>query len=48
VVIAWLTGGTPAITPIIGISTPAYLTTALAGAHLTLSTDHRNLLDAAW
>lgn len=48
VVIAWLTGGTPAVTPIVGISTPNYLTTALAGAHLTLSPAHKTLLDAAW
>lgn len=48
VVIAWLTGGSPAITPIIGISTPTYLQTALTGAHLTLPTHHRTLLDEAW
>lgn len=47
-VIAWLTGGSPAVTPIIGISTPAYLTTALAGANLTLPQDLRALLDEAW
>jgi aryl-alcohol dehydrogenase-like predicted oxidoreductase len=47
-VIAWLTSGTPAITPIIGISTPTYLTTALSGARLTLPTELRSLLDEAW
>jgi aryl-alcohol dehydrogenase-like predicted oxidoreductase len=48
VVIAWLTNGTPAITPIIGITTPTYLTTALAAAHLTLPTESRSLLDQPW
>ncbi|MDX6281151.1 MAG: hypothetical protein QOH03_2222 [Kribbellaceae bacterium] len=48
VVIAWLTGATPTITPIIGISTPTYLTTALAGAALTLPAELRSLLDQAW
>jgi len=48
VVIAWLTDGTPAITPIIGISTPSYLDTALRGAHLTLTPEHRKQLDDVW
>ncbi|TCM49415.1 aldo/keto reductase [Kribbella sp. VKM Ac-2568] len=48
VVIAWLAGGSPAVTPIVGMSTPTYLRTALAGAHLTLPTNLRTLLDEAW
>lgn len=48
VVIAWLTGGSPTVTPIVGMSTPAYLRTALAGARLTLPTNLRTLLDEPW
>jgi aryl-alcohol dehydrogenase-like predicted oxidoreductase len=48
VVIAWLTSGTPAVTPIIGISTPAYLQTALHGATLQLTPDQRKQLDEVW
>ncbi|TDU89601.1 aryl-alcohol dehydrogenase-like predicted oxidoreductase [Kribbella voronezhensis] len=48
VVLAWLIGGTPSIIPIVGMSTPTYLTTALAGAHLTLPPETRTALDAAW
>ena len=48
VVIAWLTAGTPAITPIVGISTPAYLETALRGARLELTSDQHNQLDEVW
>ncbi|MEI8412115.1 MULTISPECIES: aldo/keto reductase [unclassified Kribbella] len=48
VVVAWLTSGTPAITPIIGISNPTYLTTALQGANLELSTEQRTQLDRVW
>ncbi|MFC5261958.1 aldo/keto reductase [Kribbella qitaiheensis] len=48
VVIAWLTGGSPTVTPIVGMSTPAYLRTALAGAGLTLPTNLRTLLDEPW
>jgi aryl-alcohol dehydrogenase-like predicted oxidoreductase len=48
VVLAWLAGGTPAITPIVGASTPAYLTTALTGARLELSPDHRHQLNEVW
>jgi aryl-alcohol dehydrogenase-like predicted oxidoreductase len=47
-VIAWLTTGTPAITPIVGISTPTYLRTALHGANLQLSPEHRAQLDDVW
>ena len=48
VVIAWLAAGTPAITPIIGISTPAYLRTALHGATLQLTPGQRAQLDEVW
>ena len=48
VVLAWLIGGTPSIIPIVGMSTPTYLTTALAGAHLTLPPETRTSLDEAW
>ncbi|GAA3149687.1 aryl-alcohol dehydrogenase-like predicted oxidoreductase [Kribbella aluminosa] len=48
VVLAWLTGGTPPITPIVGISKPAYLTTALTGTQLNLTTEHRQQLDDVW
>lgn len=48
VVIAWLTGGSPTVTPIVGMSTPNYLRTALAGARLTLPTNLRTLLDDQW
>lgn len=48
VVIAWLAGGSPTIIPIVGMSTPTYLQTALAGARLTLPTDLRTLLDEPW
>lgn len=48
VVLAWLAGGTPAITPIVGISTPAYLTTALNGTRLTLTPTQHQQLDGVW
>ncbi|HZX07616.1 aldo/keto reductase [Kribbella sp.] len=48
VVLAWLTGGTPAVTPIVGISKPTYLTTALTGAQLELTTEQRRQLDDVW
>ena len=47
-VIAWLASGTPPITPIIGISTPSYLETALSGARLQLTPEHRAQLDDVW
>jgi len=43
-----LTLGTPAVTPIVGISTPDYLTTALTGTRLTLTPDQRRQLDEVW
>ncbi|MFD7707890.1 aldo/keto reductase [Streptomyces sp. NPDC059785] len=45
VVLAWLIGGQPAITPIVGVSTPRQLDEALAGARLALPAEHRRLLD---
>jgi aryl-alcohol dehydrogenase-like predicted oxidoreductase len=47
VVLAWLIGGTPSITPLVGVSTVAQLDEAMAGARLTLSADQRARLDAA-
>ncbi|RMI40089.1 aldo/keto reductase [Streptomyces triticirhizae] len=47
VVLAWLTGGTPPITPIVGVSRPEQLDEALAGAALGLPAEHRALLDEA-
>ena len=48
VVIAWLTGGTPSVLPIVGMSTPHYLQTALSGARLTLPEELRAELDQPW
>ncbi|HEY0473064.1 MAG TPA: aldo/keto reductase [Kribbella sp.] len=48
VVLAWLVGGSPSIIPIVGMSTPTYLRTALAGARLILPGPLRTLLDEAW
>ncbi|MGO4418867.1 aldo/keto reductase [Streptomyces sp. MCAF7] len=45
VVLAWLIGGSPAATPIIGVSTSEQLGEALAGARLQLPAEHRRLLD---
>ncbi len=47
-VLAWLAGGAPAITPIVGISTPAYLATALTGTRLELTSEQRQELDEVW
>ncbi|HEY7048647.1 MAG TPA: aldo/keto reductase [Jatrophihabitantaceae bacterium] len=47
VVLAWLIGGTPSITPMIGVSSVAQLDEAMAGARLTLSDDQRARLDSA-
>ncbi len=45
VVLAWLTGGEPAVTPIVGVSTPEQLEEVLAGVRLELPAEHRRLLD---
>jgi aryl-alcohol dehydrogenase-like predicted oxidoreductase len=47
VVLAWLIGGSPAITPIVRVSTAAQLDEALAGARLTLTAEQRARMDAA-
>ncbi|PSL57258.1 aryl-alcohol dehydrogenase-like predicted oxidoreductase [Saccharothrix carnea] len=47
VVLAWLTGGSPAATPIVGVSTVGQLDDALAGAALDLTDEQRRRLDAA-
>ncbi|WP_144124319.1 aldo/keto reductase [Catellatospora sichuanensis] len=45
VVLSWLVGGQPALTPIVGVSTPAQLDEALAGARRTLDPHLRRILD---
>ncbi|MFJ2030784.1 aldo/keto reductase [Streptosporangium sp. NPDC087985] len=47
VVLAWLTGGDPAVTPIVGVSDATQLDEALAGVALALTDEHRERLDAA-
>jgi len=47
VVLAWLRGGTPAVAPIVGVSTVEQLDEALDAEALTLSSRQRDLLDAA-
>ncbi|MFF1747673.1 aldo/keto reductase [Streptomyces mirabilis] len=46
VVLAWLTGGNPAATPIVGVSTVEQLDEAVAGASLELTADQRERLDS--
>lgn len=47
VVLAWLTGGTPAITPIVGVSNAGQLAEAVAAADVVLSDEQRRRLDEA-
>ena len=47
VVLAWLAGGRPAITPIVGVSSVAQLDEAMAGVSLSLTPEQRERLDAA-
>jgi aryl-alcohol dehydrogenase-like predicted oxidoreductase len=47
VVLAWLAGGHPAVTPIVGVSTVAQLDEAIAAMSLELTADQRDRLDAA-
>jgi aryl-alcohol dehydrogenase-like predicted oxidoreductase len=47
VVLAWLIGGTLPVVPLIGASCVAQLDESLAAVDLQLSTEHRQLLDAA-
>lgn len=47
VVLAWLTGGSPAVTPIVGVSMVEQLDEAVAGARLELTARQRERLDGA-
>jgi aryl-alcohol dehydrogenase-like predicted oxidoreductase len=47
VVLAWLIGRTPSITPIVGVTSTAQIEAALAAGRLDLSTAQRQRLDAA-
>jgi aryl-alcohol dehydrogenase-like predicted oxidoreductase len=47
VVLAWLTGGTPSVLPIVGVSSVAQLDEAIEAMDLTLTPDQRARLDAA-
>jgi aryl-alcohol dehydrogenase-like predicted oxidoreductase len=47
VVLAWLTGGNPAATPIVGVSTVEQLDEAVAGVSLELTAEQRERLDSA-
>jgi aryl-alcohol dehydrogenase-like predicted oxidoreductase len=47
VVLAWLTGGEPAITPIVGVSSMGQVDEAMAGVSLSLTPAQRQQLDAA-
>ena len=46
VVLAWLSGGNPAIKPIVGVSTIQQLDEAIAGVSLELTPDQRTRLDS--
>ncbi|MFI0814771.1 aldo/keto reductase [Streptomyces sp. NPDC021098] len=46
VVLAWLTGGRPAATPIVGVSTAEQLEEAFAGVSLELTAEQRERLDS--
>jgi aryl-alcohol dehydrogenase-like predicted oxidoreductase len=48
VVVAWLSGGTPLVRPIVGASRPEQLTAAVVGSRLELEADLRAELDRAW
>ncbi|WP_433824858.1 aldo/keto reductase [Actinoplanes sp. CA-015351] len=45
VVLSWLAGGPLKISPIVGVTTPAQITEALAARHVTLTPDQRARLD---
>jgi aryl-alcohol dehydrogenase-like predicted oxidoreductase len=47
VVLAWLAGGKPAITPIVGVSSAEQLDEAVAGVSIVLTDDQRQRLDDA-
>jgi aryl-alcohol dehydrogenase-like predicted oxidoreductase len=46
-VLAWLAGGDPSITPIVGVSTAEQLDEAVAGVSIELTAEQRERLDAA-
>lgn len=46
VVLAWLSGGDPPVTPIVGVNTPARLDEALARVSLVLTNAQRRRLDS--
>jgi aryl-alcohol dehydrogenase-like predicted oxidoreductase len=48
VAVAWPSGGTPPVRPIVGASQPDQLTAAVVGARLELGADLREELDRAW
>lgn len=48
VVLAWLAGGSPRVSPVVGVSSPEQLATAMAGVRLVLPAAARERLDAAW
>jgi aryl-alcohol dehydrogenase-like predicted oxidoreductase len=45
--LAWLTGGNPTATPIVGVSTVDQLDEAVAGVSLELTAEQRERLDSA-
>ncbi len=47
VVLAWLLGGDPAISPIVGVSSAEQLDEALAARSLRLSDEHRRRMEEA-
>jgi aryl-alcohol dehydrogenase-like predicted oxidoreductase len=47
VVLAWLAGGKPAITPVVGVSSAEQLDEAIAGVSIVLTGDQRQRLDHA-
>jgi aryl-alcohol dehydrogenase-like predicted oxidoreductase len=47
VVLAWLSGGHPAVVPVVGVSSVEQLEEAIAGVALTLTAAQRERLDAA-
>ena len=48
VVVAWMIASTPQIRPVLGVSTPAQLESALVGARLKLTDDQVAALDEPW
>lgn len=48
VVLAWMLASTPRVRPILGVSTPAQLADALAGARLSLTPEQVAALDQPW